>query len=143
VPALVVQYASAPPQIAPAQPEPAPAKGEAVIELGGRSIKPENNAGQFQRVAVGPKETVPIRLSWPDDTTHSDVFVQAVHGGKINGGSNNKRFALGPDKTVSFTFTPGGGPGSYQIALRRGTAEEALQFWVPTENPANDPPTIR
>lgn len=142
-PALVVQYPSAAPRVAPLQPEPTPVKGEAFVELDGRSIQPENNAGQFQRVAVGANETVPIRLSWPEDKTHSDVFVQAVHGGKIDGGGNHKRFTLGADKTVSFAFTPDGGPGSYQIALRRGTTEEVLQFWVPTENPSNDPPTIR
>lgn len=142
-PGLVVQYASAPPRIAPPQPEPTPAKGEAIVALNGRAIQPENNGGQFERVAIGMNETVPIRLSWPEDKIHSDVFVQAVHGGKIDGGSNHKRFTLGADKTVSFAFTPDGGPGSYQIALRRGTTEEVLQFWVPTENPSNDPPTIR
>lgn len=137
-----VQYASAAPRIALPHAEPTPAKGEAYVELNGRSLKPENHAGQFQRVAVRLNQRVPVRLSWPDDTTSPDVFVQAVHGGKIDGAGNNKRFPLGSDKSIAFTFTPDSAEGSYQIVLRRGTTEEALQFWVPTANPKNDPPTL-
>lgn len=91
-------------------------------------------------MAVALNETVPIKLSWPSDTTNSGVFVQAVHGGKIDGGGNSKTFTFSGDKTVSFGFTPDAGPGAYEIVLRRGTTEEAISFWVPTGNPT-DPPT--
>jgi hypothetical protein len=93
-------------------------------------------------MAVALNQTVPITVSWPKDTEHSGVFIQAVHGGKIDGSGNSKTVTFGLAKTASFTFTPDSGPGSYEIVLRRGTAEEALSFWVATGNPT-DPPTAK
>ena len=93
-------------------------------------------------MAVALNQTVPITLSWPGDNEHSGVFIQAVHGGKIDGRGNSKTVMFGSDKTASFKFTADAGAGSYEIVLRRGTVEEALSFWVSTGNPT-DPPTVR
>jgi hypothetical protein len=93
-------------------------------------------------MGVALNQTVPVTLSWPGDNEHSGVFIQAVHGGTIDGNRNSKTVMFGPDKTASFTFTPDAGTGTYEIVLRRGTTEEALSFWVPTGNPT-DPPTIK
>ncbi len=122
---------------------PTPVPGQASVKLGEKSLSPKNNAGHFERIAVKLNQSVPIQLSWPEDNTHEDVFVQAVHGGKIDNSGNSKRFSLTGDKTISFVFTPDSGTGSYEIVLRRGTIEEALQFWVPTGNPKADPPTLK
>ena len=138
-PKLVVQYASPPPHIEPVRIDPTPVPVQAVVTRGDKPYSPKFNAGRSERLAIELNRTVPIQLSWPEDTTHSDVFVQAVHGGRIDGQSNNKRFSLAESKTISFTFTPDSGPGTYEIVLRRGTTEEALSFWVPTGNPT-DPP---
>jgi hypothetical protein len=140
---LKVKYASPPPKIAPVAADPTPIPVQAVVTRKDKPYTPNFYAGQSERLAVQSNEQVPIELSWPGDTTHSDVFVQAVHGGKIDGTGNSRRFSLAESKTVSFTFTPDAGPGSYELVLRRGTVEEALRFWVSTGNPKADPPTIK
>lgn len=139
---LVVHYASPPPQIAPLVPDSTPVPVQAVITRGNKPYSPKISPGGSERIRVALNETVPIHLSWPDDTTHDGVFVQAVHGGKIDGGSNSKSFTFNEAKAIDFTFTPDAGSGTYELVLRRGTAEEALRFWVPTENPKADPPSI-
>jgi hypothetical protein len=140
---LKVQYASPPPKIAPEIPAPTPVPVHAVVRRNDKTYSPKFYAGHSERLAAALNERVPIQLSWPDETTHSDVFVQAVHGGKIDGAGNSKRFSLKETKTVSFTFTPDAGPGSYEIVMRRGTTEEALSFWVSTGNPHADPPAVK
>lgn len=137
---LEIQYASPAPRIAPLLRDPKPADAQVTITRGERSYSPKFYSGHSERLAAKLNDTVPIQISWPEDTIHSDVFVQAVHGGKIDGQLNYKRFPLTDTKTISFTFTPDSGPGSYEIVLRRGTTEEALGFWVPTGGP-NDPPS--
>lgn len=139
---LVVQYASPPPVIAPPRRAPTPIPVQAVVTREDKPYKPKFFSGQSERLRVSHNRSVPVQLSWPDDTTHQDVFVQAVQGGKIDNGANYKRFALGTDKTISFTFTPDAGPGAYDIVLRRGTVEEDLRFWVPTSHPSSDPITV-
>lgn len=141
-PALIVEYASPAPSIAPVPATPAPAPVQATVTRDGKAISPKFFAGRSERMAVALNHTVPITLSWPNDTTSGGVFVQAVHGGKIDGHGNSKTFSFSGDKTVSFSFTPDAGTGSYEIVLRRGTTEEALSFWVPTGDP-KDPPTIK
>ena len=138
---LVVQNASGAPHIAPVIAAPTPVPVQATIIRDEQEYSPKFHGGHSERIAVKLGQTIPIRLSWPNDNEHEGVFVQAVHGGKIDGGSNDKSLPFGPDKTVSFTFTPDSGTGSYEIVLRRGTTEEALSFWVPTGNPGSDPPT--
>jgi hypothetical protein len=138
---LDVEYASPAPQIAPPLPEATAAQVQAVVTRDKKSYSPKFYSGRSERMAVGLNQTVPIQLSWPGDNEHAGVFIQAVHGGKIDGKSNNKTVTFGPDKSASFTFTPDAGEGTYEIVLRRGTTEEALSFWVPTGNPT-DPPTI-
>ena len=124
------------------KPEPTAVPVQAVVTRNEKAYQPKFYAGRSERLAVHPNEAVPIKLSWSDDNIHEDVFVQAVHGGKIDNAGNNKRFALTGNKTISFTFTADAGPGTYEIVLRRGTDEEALSFWVPTANRENDPPTV-
>jgi hypothetical protein len=139
---LKVQYASPAPKIAPLLLGPASVPVQAIVTRGGgKTYAPKFYSGRSERMAVKHGQAVPIRLSWPGDTAHQGVFVQAVDGGKIDGQSNHKSFALGPDKAVSFSFTPDSGPGRYEIVLRRGTTEEVLSFWVHTSNPT-DPPAV-
>jgi hypothetical protein len=135
-----VDYASPPPSIAPVIAETTPEPAQAKIVRGDATYTPKFYAGHSERLTVAPKQTVPVQLSWPNDTGHKDVFVQAVHGGSIDGGGNAKRFSLAKSKTISFTFAPAADPGLYEILLRRGTTEESLEFWVPTSNPQYDPP---
>jgi hypothetical protein len=137
---LKVEYASPPPKIAPIIPDPTPVPAQAIVRRGDQDYVPQFHAGHSERIAAKLNQAIPIKVSWPGDVTHSDVFVQAVHGGTIDGQQNHKRFPLNDDKTISFTFTPNLGTGSYEVVLRRGTTEEALGFWVSTGNPT-DPPT--
>lgn len=141
-PKLIVQYDSPPPHIAPVIPDPTPVPAQAVVKHGDKPYSPKFYSGHSERLAVALNETVPVEISWPEDKTHQDVFVQAVHGGKIDNGGNAKRFSLASSKTIAFTFTPDLGTGTYEIVLRRGTTEEALSFWVPTGDP-HDVPAVK
>jgi hypothetical protein len=134
---LKVEFESPAPRIAAETPAPATAPVQAIVRRGSKTLTPQFYSGQSERITVALNETIPIRLSWPDDTVHPDVFVQAVHGGTIDSSGNNKRFLLTDSKTIAFTFTPNMGPGIYEIVLRRGTVEEDLRFWVPTGDPIN------
>lgn len=130
------------PYVTQAVPEPTPSRAQAVLRHGTKTYQPRFYSGQSERIAVGLNENLPVQISWPNDTEHRDVFVQAVHGGRIDGASNAKRFPLHDSKTISFTFTPDAGTGSYAVVLRRGKDEEALNFWVPTGAP-QDVPAVR
>nr|MBA3609211.1 hypothetical protein [Chthoniobacterales bacterium] len=132
---LVVQYASPPPVIASPQPAPSVAKVQAVITRDEKPYRPQFHSGHSERLRVTMNKTIPIQLSWPEDKTSDGVFVQAIQGGRIDDGGNSKHFALGKDRTVAFNFTPTSGVGAYQVIARRGTLEEALEFWVPTGHP--------
>jgi hypothetical protein len=139
---LRLAYASPAPNIAPAISSPPPVPVQATIQGKSSTYSPKFNVGRSERMAVSANQIVPVTLSWPEDKEHSGVFIQAVHGGKIDGRGNSKTVMFGPDRTASFTFTPDAGAGTYEIVLRRGTTEEALSFWVPTGNPT-DPPTVK
>lgn len=107
------------------------APGRAVLEKDGQRVTPARYDTRFERIVVRPHQELIVTMSWPHDTLSEDVLVHAIHGGRIDGGANAKRFALGSDRTVQFTVELGNAPGLYEVLLRRGTKEEVLEFWVP------------
>jgi len=139
---LKVQYASPAPKIAPIIPDPTPAPIQAVVNLGKKAYSPRFYSARSERLAIKAQDSVPIKVSWPEDTTNPGVFVHAIQGGQIDG-SSAKSFAFNQDKSIRFTFTAGQEPGLYQVLLRRGTTEEVLEFWVPTNQPKEDPYALK
>ena len=126
----------------PPLPEPEPPAGVAKVTLGERSLTPKNTAAHFQRIKVQAEEEIPIEVSWPDDKTSTEVLCHAIAGGTIDRGGNAVRLPIKPGEPVKFTFKTDHEAGLYQVLLRRGTQEEVLEFWVPTQAPGNDPPAL-
>lgn len=125
-----------------------PVPGTAALTVGGKSFTPQNFAGHFERVAISPGESIPVRVAWPEGEgarlgSGNDLLVHAIHGGRIDGGTNSKRVALKANGTAEFTFTANREPGLYSVLLRRGRHEEVLEVWVPTARPESDPPALR
>ncbi len=115
----------------------------AVMRIGGGEIAPQNFSGHYQRVLLGRRGKAEIRVEFPEDKVSQEVLVRAIHGGKINGGENYAVFDLGQGrKQIAFTFESGEEAGISEIILRRGTTEEVLQFWAPTDKPQYDPPAL-
>ncbi|MCZ2342759.1 MAG: hypothetical protein LC104_13365, partial [Bacteroidales bacterium] len=115
----------------------------AVVKIGGGQIAPPNFSGHYQRVRLERGGKAEIKVEFPRDETSHDVLVRAIHGGKINGGENYAVFDLGRgQKEIAFTFESGGEAGISEVILRRGTTEEVLQFWAPTDQPQYDPPAL-
>lgn len=135
---LEVEYASPAPQIAPMQPEATPASAKAQIAVEDKFLSPPNHGGHFERIAVVANQPVNIALSWLDDQMGEGVFVHAIQGGTIDG-EQAKSFDFRKERAIRFSFKPGTEPGLYQVLLRRGTTEEVLEFWVPTNRPEKDP----
>lgn len=113
-------------------------QGKASIAIGERKVMPPNYGGHYQRVALAPRQEVSIQLSWPEDKVSEGVFVHAIQGGTIDG-EHGKGFPLDTNRSVRFAFTPTNESGLFQVLVRRGTAEEVLNFWVPSNRPASDP----
>ncbi len=107
----------------------------------GKTLTPANFSGHFQRILVKPDEKVEVRLTWPANDPHDSVLVQPIHGGTVDG-VISKRFSLRDSKAIRFVFQNSGSPGEYTVRLRRGTTEEALEFWVPTTFAKNEPYAI-
>jgi len=115
----------------------------AVVKIGGREIAPPNFSGHYQRVLLGRRGKAEIRVEFPEDKVSQEVLVRAIQGGKINGGENYAVFDLGQGRRqIAFTFESGEEAGLSEIILRRGTTEEVLQFWAPTDKPQYDPPAL-
>lgn len=125
---------------APTPSNPYPAK--AIAQVGEKKIKPINYSGRFQRIRVQPKQEIPVEVTWPADDPHDRVWVQPVHGGRVDGGTG-KLFSLKESKSIQFVFTTGDSPGLYQVLLRRGSTEEAVDLWVSTSQPQSDPYTLQ
>jgi hypothetical protein len=138
---LKVEYASPAPKIAQLQPDPTPPPGKAEVVVGEKSISPPNYNGSYERVAVQSGARVPVQVSWPNDNISAGVYVDAIQGGKIDG-QKSKSFDFRSGNTIHFDFTANQEAGLYQVVLRRGTTEEVLEFWVPTNRPQKDPHTL-
>jgi hypothetical protein len=119
-----------------------PIRGHAKLQVGGNSFAPQNFSGRFERVAVAPQQTVPVVVTWPEEPEGREVTVHSIDGGKINNGKNIATLKVDSEHSIKFAFTPNRDPGQYQVVLRRGTEEEALEFWIPTAKPQYDPPTL-
>lgn len=116
----------------------------AVMRIGRGQIAPTNFSGHYQRVVLERRGKAEIRVEFPGDEVSRQVLVRAIHGGKINDGENYAVFDLdGPRKEIAFTFESGREAGISEIILRRGTTEEVIQFWAPTDKPQYDPPALK
>lgn len=113
-------------------------RGQAALELDGRSVAPENHSGHYQRVLIGGETTAEVALQWPD-AGQRPVLVHAIQGGQINGHDGPRTLRTDSDGRLAFRFSTNQNPGRYEVLLRSGPSEEVLHFWVPAGHPALDP----
>ena len=113
-------------------------RGQAALELDGRSLSPENHGGHYQRVLIGSESTPEIALQWPG-AGERPVLVHAIQGGRINGHDGPSTLRTDANGGLAFRFSTTENPGRYEVLLRSGPSEEVLHFWVPAGHPALDP----
>ena len=97
--------------------------------------------GVFNRVGIKHDHTVDITVQYPATKAGRSITVEALDGGQIIGA--NKGLTVANDGKITFKFRVGREVGAYHIALRDGTEELGLQFWVPDEErPDRNPPVV-
>lgn len=97
--------------------------------------------GVFNRVGLKHDHTVEITVQYPATKAGRSITAEALDGGQIIGA--NKGLTVANDGTITFKFRVGHEVGAYSVALRDGTEELGLQFWVPDEErPDRNPPVV-
>jgi hypothetical protein len=113
------------------------------------SIDPDTGAlftischkGSFERLGLRHDQAVDVSVQFATAGAGQAIAVEALDGGQIIGAAKN--LIVGPDGAIHFKFRAGHTPGLYQVALRNGSQELGLQFWVADEaNPRNNPPVL-
>ena len=114
----------------------------AIIDLGnGQSATVLSHKSIFDRVGLRHDQTVDIAVQYLSANVGQAISVDALDGGQVIAVAKNLTVAA--DGTIHFKFRAGHQPGIYQIALRNGTQELGLQFWVRDEDhPRNNPPVV-
>jgi hypothetical protein len=136
---------SGPPAPAPGarKPHRPPLEATAAIDFGGGAVVTVSSrqGGGFDLVALRHDQAVDISVQYAAASLGERIGVEALDGGQVIAAGNN--LTVGPDGTIHFKFRAGHQPGAYQIVLRKGNKETALQFWVrDDEHPGNTPPAI-
>ena len=97
--------------------------------------------GVFNRVGLKHDHTVNITVQYPASRAGRSIVAEALDGGQIIGA--NKGLTVAADGTITFKFRVGHEVGAYSVALRDGTEELGLQFWVLDEqHPEKNPPVV-
>ncbi len=89
-----------------------------------------NIAGEFPRVQVKPKETIPVRVTFPGGDPGDFVMIEAKDGGHLENRKIVKPTALDAKRGVDFEFTTNQEEGVYRVLVRRGSDQRLLDFWV-------------
>jgi hypothetical protein len=97
--------------------------------------------GIFGLVGLKHDHTVDVTVQYPVSSAGRVISAEALDGGQVIVPGRN--LTVAPDGRISFKFRAGHAVGSYQVALRDGTDEVGLQFWVLDEqHPENNRPVV-
>lgn len=100
-----------------------------IVRAGQEACAIPNRFGRFDTVELEALESVEVRLTPPEVTTGTTVFVYTVNGGRINGRIADTLTA-GEDGRITFAFQAGRYFGDYPVVVRGKGREEVLTFWV-------------
>jgi hypothetical protein len=104
----------------------------------GKSFAARQSKGRFDEVAIVPRQTVSITLSYSPTLAGQIMFAEPLDGGKII--LVGRSLTIGADGTLSFNFQAGDIPGVYRVWVHQNDRGAQLYFWVrDTANPANNP----
>lgn len=91
--------------------------------------------GSFELVALASGETVAVAIGLPTSLSGNTLSVERLDGGTVSVGQDES-LTVSDKGVVTFSFTPGTGPGIYRLILRNGEDDHwQLSFSVP--NPAD------
>lgn len=111
----------------------------ATVTLGERSHKlSPNEVGDFQRVTVGPRQTIPVRVEYPEGRPGQAVVVQVMDGGTMvapgrpEGIDHDmvRLLKLDERKCAEMAFRVTDNGGMHRVVLTNGADRKVLDFWV-------------
>src|SRR5688572_3732187 len=132
----------------PAKPPMAPGGGKppvdataTVVDDSGAPVVTASRKGIFGLVGLKHDHTVDVAVQYPVARAGRNIHVEALDGGQVI--ANAKNLTVAADGKIEFKFRAGHDVGVYHIALRDGTEELGLQFWVlDEEHPEKNRPVI-
>jgi hypothetical protein len=97
--------------------------------------------GMFGLVGLKHDHTVDVTVQYPASSAGRIISAEALDGGQVI--VPGRSLTVAADGKISFKFRAGRAVGIYQVALRDGTDEVGLQFWVLDEqHPENNRPVV-
>jgi len=111
----------------------------ATVQVGERSHKlSPNEVGDFDRVNVAPRQTIPVKLQYPEAQPGQTVVVQVMDGGAMVApdrppGIDNdlvRLLTLDESRSAEMAFRVTNNDGTHRLVLMRGADKKVLDFWV-------------
>jgi hypothetical protein len=130
----------APRDVVTASPAGSQLEGAAVsarVTVGGQpqTLAP-NEIGNYPKVHIEAKATVPVTLSFAQGEPNDPVTVYAADGGHLdNIPHGGEVLRLDGSKTINFQFQANNDNGMYRVVVNKGGQATVLQFWVGPEQP--------
>ncbi len=98
-------------------------------------------ANTSDTVGLQPNQSVTVIAHYPASSIGHQITTVALDGGSILGATSQS--VDDPSATVQFQFQAGADSGTYQVSLRDGSGEIAVNFWVlDSVTPANNPVVV-
>jgi hypothetical protein len=111
----------------------------ATVKVGEHSHKlSPNEMGNFDRVHVAPRQTIPVKLQYPEAQPGQSVVVQVMDGGTMVAperppGIDNdlvRLLTLDASRCAEMAFTVTANGGMHRLVLTRDADKKVLDFWV-------------
>ncbi len=108
------------------------APATAIVEVAGRKTPTLylNQAGEFPRVYITPKQEVTVTVALPKADVGSRVVASLEDGGELAEGRPVNVMTVGSEREVSFRFKAGGAAGRYRVVLRHAGESKVVVLWA-------------
>ena len=105
-----------------------PAKARATVNDKSFDLAP-NQLGVFQRVYVGARSQIAVKVDYPKAVNGDPVIIQVQDGGQLDNGTVVQKGEI-KDGNVAFNFRATENAGIHRVSLRKGSDVKTLDFWV-------------
>lgn len=107
----------------------------------GKERHPLHHGGYIDRIGLGPRQIVQVKLKCKGPLNKEEVSVSALDGGTIDG---QDAFSESGEGNIEFSYQAGMGPGRYRVVANIAGQEYEFEFYVvDLNNPENNPPHVR
>lgn len=108
----------------------------ATVTVGARTqaLTPDEG-GQFGRVYIEPKQTVPVTLHFAQGQADDPVAVRVEDGGRLDNEAPGKLLKLDGERNIAFTFQANADLGIYRVVVTKNGVAQVLNFWAGPEMP--------